>query len=134
MLMRLLQAITFCLMLMAPVGAVAQDRGGLICLVDNKTEIFEGNKYTTEDLNRLRFGVVLDADNGTLSRCSVQSSDGEYTCDTYNIDRTEIAAGFVDIRKYYYFQGQFDLQIFDGERFIENNGRGSIATGLCIPL
>jgi hypothetical protein len=129
----LLKAFIVGFMLAKPLGAVAQDRGGLICLVDNKTDIFEGNKYTNEHLNQSRFSVLLDLDNGTLSRCSVQLSDGEYTCDTYNIDKTEIAAGFVDIRKYYYFQGQFDLQIFDGERFIENNGRGSIATGLCFP-
>ena len=131
--MRLLKAITVGLLLAAPAGAMAQGRGDLICLVDNKTDIFEGIRYTAEDLKKYRFGVLLDLDDGTLSRCSVEAGDGNLTCDIYNIDKTEIAAGFVDIKKYYYFGGQFDLQIFDGERFIENNGRGSIATGLCFP-
>jgi hypothetical protein len=129
---KLFQAALVALMLVPSVG-LAQDRGGLNCLVDNKIDIFEDNKYTAEHLNRYRFSVLLDADNGTVSRCSVQPGDGEFTCDTYNIDKTEITAGFVDIKKYYYFRGQFDLQIFDGESFIENNGRGSIATGLCFP-
>ena len=28
----------------------------------------------------------------------------------------------------------FDLQIFNGSTFVENNGRGSIASGTCYPM
>jgi hypothetical protein len=37
-----------------------------------------------------------------------------------------------EIRKYYVFAGQFDVQLFENSMtFIENNGRGSIAMGKC---
>ena len=35
------------------------------------------------------------------------------------------------IAKYYYFDGQFGVQIFSGLSFIENKGRGDIAFGKC---
>jgi hypothetical protein len=38
---------------------------------------------------------------------------------------------FVGHLKYYYLQGQFDVQVLASGDFVENNGRGSIATGWC---
>jgi len=45
-------------------------------------------------------------------------------------NRTQIG----HIAKYYYFDGQFDVQIFPNLSFIENNGRGDIAFGKCRKL
>jgi len=39
---------------------------------------------------------------------------------------------FASARKLYFFDGQFDLQIFRDGRFVENNGRGTISFGECL--
>jgi len=101
------------------------------CQVHQKIDVLAGNVYTVEQIEAAQFSVRLDTNSQIISRCSYVSSAGRVTCDDYRIDRTEVAAGFVDIVKFYYFRGQFDLQIFDGLNFIENNGRGSITTGNC---
>lgn len=106
----------------------------MACVVTRKLDILSNIEYTAEDLERAKYSVVLAPEANTVSRCSFQESVGEVTCDSYSIDRSEVAAGFVDIKKFYYFAGQFDLQLFDNSSFIENNGRGSVATGICVPL
>ena len=35
----------------------------------------------------------------------------------------------MNVSKYYYFLGQFDVQVFLDGSFIENNGRGALAFG-----
>ena len=52
------------------------------------------------------------------------------TCDTYEVDRVETDR-FTGIAKYYYFRGQFDLQVFPDGAFVENNGRGLVSFGHC---
>ena len=106
----------------------------LICVVNRKFDAQTGENYTPERLEELQFGAIVDLYDQTLSRCSFVQSAGRVTCDTYPIDRMEVAAGYVDIVKYYYFNGHFDLQIFNGSTFVENNGRGSIASGTCYPM
>lgn len=111
--------------------APAYGQQGLNCLVDHKFDAVTGDSYSQEQLEELQFSVRVNLTDETLSRCSFVQSAGRVTCDTYPLDRMEVAAGYVDIVKYYYFRGQFDLQIFDGSSFVENNGRGSIASGNC---
>lgn len=112
-------AVSFCFVAAA---SAATDLG---CIVTRKVDVLNNTEYTTEDLARGKFAVILSEEANTVSRCSFQKSVGEVTCDSYGIDKIEVAPGFVDIKKFYYFAGQFDLQLFGGSSFIENNGRGS---------
>ena len=83
-------------------------------------------------LSKWQFGVKI-LDNGQsaiLSRCSFETAAGAVTCDDYEVDY--IAKDkWVGIKKYYYFSGQFDVQLFADLKFIESNGRGDIAAGSC---
>lgn len=121
-------AVSFCFI--AAAGSATE----LGCIVTRKIDVLNNTEYTAEDLARGKFAVILSEEANTVSRCSFQKSVGEVTCDSYGIDKIEVAPGFVDIKKFYYFAGQFDLQLFGGSSFIENNGRGSIATGTCVPM
>lgn len=103
----------------------------MLCRVYQKIDVLAGYAYTPEQVEAWQPSVRLNTNSQTISRCSFSSSAGTVTCDDYRIDRIEAASGFVDIVKFYYFAGQFDLQIFDGLKFIENNGRGAIAIGNC---
>jgi hypothetical protein len=90
-------------------------------------------RYTEEQLRQLQFAVIVRdrGDDGTeVGRCSFISTEGRVTCDFYKIDfvSRDSATGH---RKYYYLRGQFDVQVFGSGDFVENNGRGSIATGRC---
>ena len=51
---------------------------------------------------------------------------GKFTCDEYKVDRIEKSFLFEsEIRKYYVFASQFDVQLFENSMtFIENDGRG----------
>lgn len=91
-----------------------------------------GNIYTQDMIDKYQYSVnVMDVGNeAILERCSYSSSADAITCDSYNVDRIE-RDNYVDVVKYYYFQGQFDMQIIGGSLFIENNGRGGIAFGNC---
>ena len=91
-----------------------------------------GNVYTQEMIDKYKYSVnVLDmGDTAILERCSYSSSEGEVTCDSYEADYIQRDA-YVDIVKYYYFSGQFDVQIINDSLFVENNGRGGIAFGNC---
>ena len=82
--------------------------------------------------------VVEVGSKAKVARCSFSPSEGKVTCDWYEVDRVEVAPrgplGLVNIRKYYVFRQQFDVQVFyDGKErtVIENNGRGGIAWGTC---
>ena len=85
------------------------------------------HNYTAADLNKWQFSVrVKDyGDKAILSRCSFSSSAGRVTCDDYEatLVNSDPTAGH---KKYYYFRGHFDVQIFANLDFVENNGRGSI--------
>lgn len=76
-----------------------------------------------------------------LSRCSFSMIEGKRTCDVYAIEkyvRTKLLAGLGFIDKFYYFHGQYDVQLFIGTgveiSYIENNGRGTIYRGDCVKL
>lgn len=89
-------------------------------------------EYTTDHILKEQPSVRI-IENGSdtyISRCSFVQSKSKVTCDRYKVDRVETDS-FVKHKKYYYFNGQFDVQIFSNLEFLENNGRGNISFGKC---
>ena len=89
-------------------------------------------EYNQEHLRQYDYSVRI-ADLGetaTVSRCSYTPSEARITCDRYEIDKI-VSDEWVNIKKYYHFQSQFDVQLYANLRFVENNGRGGIAYGTC---
>lgn len=96
------------------------------CKVDKKLGF--NREYSKENINKYKYSLIireLNSGETVLSRC-----DAKAPCDEYKVDRTEFSPQ-VKIIKYYYFRGQFDVQIFGDGRFIENNGRGTLSFGQC---
>ena len=99
--------------------------------------------YTPEHLKRFQFGVVIEFDehlddgykNAVISRCGYSYSADMVTCDKYDIDFADkhfLTNKIHYILKFYHFSSHFDVQLFSNNTFIENNGRGSIASGKCV--
>lgn len=83
------------------------------------------------ELKKWQFSVKIhDSTKPELERCSLVTSHNRITCDKYIVDKVEFDK-FVGIKKFYYFKGQFDVQLYPDMSFIENNGRGSISFGKC---
>ena len=83
------------------------------------------------DLEKLKFSVrIHDISKPELERCSLVTGQNKVTCDKYLVDKVETDK-YVGIKKFYYFKGQFDVQLYPDLRFIENNGRGVISYGKC---
>ncbi len=76
---------------------------------------------------------IKDTPKSELERCSFTPSQNRVTCDRYTVDRVETDK-FVGIKKFYYFNGQFDVQLYPDMKFVENNGRGGISYGTCEKL
>lgn len=74
--------------------------------------------------------VIHDRQETSLERCSFVPSRGQVTCDTYVVDHVEYDEN-VDLKKFYVFKSQFDVQLFPDLTFVENNGRGGISFGSC---
>lgn len=104
----------------------------LLCVVEKKLD--SERIYSQADLNRFQFHVELlsEDDHVTLRRCSFAPSHGRVTCDDYTADHV-VRDPIPGIQKFYHFRSQFDVQVFSSGSFIENNGRGSIAFGSCVP-
>lgn len=111
----------------------------LYCLVSAKvTTSIPGKdgyfiRYTDEQLSKAQHSVIVRerGDAGSeVGRCSFDAGAGLVTCDFYKVDFVARDA-YVGHLKYYYLDGQFDVQVFASGDFVENNGRGSIATGRC---
>ena len=99
----------------------------LECLVDRKID--RQTEYSRSRIDEMRWSVVIrhyGQEYATISRC-----DSKAPCDEYRVDHFEFTKN-VNVSKYYYFQGQFDVQVFGDGRFIENNGRGTMAFGKCL--
>ena len=120
-------------------GASQAISSELYCLVSAKvtTSMPEQDgyfiRYTEEQLSQSQYSVIVRdrGDAGSeVGRCSFEAGAGRVTCDFYKVDFVARDA-FVGHLKYYYLQGQFDVQVFASGDFVENNGRGSIATGKC---
>ena len=102
------------------------------CTVEHRFS--EDRRSPPAELQRLKLTAELDegnAGNGAvMSRCSFAPSVSKVTCDRYPVDHIAHDT-LIDAKKFYVFRSQFDLQIFSSLRFVENNGRGGIATGTC---
>jgi hypothetical protein len=86
------------------------------------------------ELKKWKFSVKIhDNSKPELERCSFIPSQNKVTCDRYTVDRVEVDK-FVGIKKFYYFTGQFDVQLYPDMKFVENNGRGGISYGMCEKL
>lgn len=89
--------------------------------------------YTEAQLRKEDPSLLIEEDGGAafVSRCSpAPSQGGRTTCDRYKADRVELDEN-VKIKKFYFFNSQFDVQLYPDLKVIENNGRGGIAFGRC---
>jgi hypothetical protein len=118
---------TVALLLLAPAHSSALE---LVCRVTRKID--SERVYTERQLRDGQFSVriVEESSGAKLSRCSYAPSQNRVTCDAYVVDRVEKDAN-VDIKKFYVFGGQFDVQVFADLSYVENNGRGGISFGTC---
>ena len=100
------------------------------CPVTSKLES-DGFVYGEERLQSMQASVVIhDGVQPALERCSYAPSQGRVTCDRYPVDHVAYDEN-VDLKKFYVFSSQFDVQLFSNLRFVENNGRGGISFGTC---
>lgn len=124
-----------------------QSRGGLaailIFLIVNSAQASEyncpvtkkfdpENTYTTEMIEKYQYMVKINQFSHAtyIARCSYSTSQGEITCDVYQPDHV-VTDDRIGAKKFYFFDSQFDVQLFPDFTFVENNGRGSIAYGKC---
>ena len=92
------------------------------------------NIVSESELKKWMFSIkIYDTTKPELERCSFSLSQNKVTCDKYQVDRVEVDK-WVGIKKFYFFKGQFDVQLFPDMSFIENNGRGGISYGKCEKL
>ena len=133
--MRFIYEMNFCsvlmslgfLLLITMTQAQATVTYELECFVDRKLD--RQKEYSRDRIDEMRWSVIIrhhDERYATISRC-----DSKAPCDEYRVDHMEFTKN-VNVSKYYYFQGQFDVQVFGDGRFIENNGRGTMAFGQCL--
>ena len=102
------------------------------CVVTRKIGL--ENIVSDSELKKWKFSVKIhDTTKPELERCSFTPSEKKITCDKFSVDRVEVDK-FVGIKKFYYFTGQFDVQLYPDMKFVENNGRGGISYGKCEKL
>jgi len=102
------------------------------CVVSRKTDF--DNEIPLSIIQKYKYSVkIKDTPKPELERCSFTPSEKKITCDKYSVDRVEVDK-FVGIKKFYYFTGQFDVQLYPDMKFVENNGRGGISYGKCEKL
>ncbi len=73
---------------------------------------------------------IVEGSTVIIQRCSTPYVQNSSQCDSYEADRVEYDSN-VQIRKYYVFKPQYDIQIFSDMSFIDNNGRGGFLVGTC---
>ncbi len=108
---------------------------GLRCRFTEKFESFDGHRYNSEQLSKMQPSVQIVEKGGvtTVSRCSIAPSKSKVTCDDYPVDKIEVDTA-MGIKKFYSFRSQFDVQLWPDGKVLENNGRGGLATGRCLPI
>jgi nitrous oxide reductase len=104
------------------------------CYVDKKYAADLSVIQSKDEVEKYKFKITIrEGAKVTLDRCSFAPSQNAITCDSYEADRVEFTnTQFVKIKKFYVTRSQYDVQIFENLTFVENNGRGSIASGKCI--
>lgn len=89
------------------------------------------NSVTKQSQNKLR---IIDGDSVILERCMFIESQNKYNCIPFEIDVVS-KDKYIESRKYYNTRTQYDIQLLtlQSEKiiYVENNGRGGIATGFC---
>ena len=107
-------------------------------------------EYKEDYFEKYKMSMTLEdsQEKAFITRCSFEPSKGKETCDKLEVDKIVQSKvyravtpsenpdepgvfKYVYIKKYYYFYGQFDFQVFPDLGFIENNGRGGIVFGKC---
>ncbi len=103
------------------------------CKVDKKYAADLSVIQSKEEVEKYKFKITIkEGVKVTLERCSFAPSQNAVTCDYYEPDRVEFTnTQYVMIKKFYVTRSQYDVQIFENLTFVENNGRGSIASGKC---
>lgn len=102
------------------------------CKVSRK--IGPENIMSNTELKKWKFSIrIHDTPKPELERCSFDTGKDRVTCDKYSVDRVEFDRN-VNIKKFYHYSSQFDVQLYPDMRFVENNGRGGISYGSCVKL
>jgi hypothetical protein len=92
------------------------------------------NVVSESELKKWQFSIKIhDNVKPELERCSFAPSQNTVTCDKYAVDKVEVDK-FIGVKKFYYFRGQFDVQLYQDMAFVENNGRSGISFGKCKTL
>jgi len=92
------------------------------------------NIVSESELKKWKFSIkIYDTTKPELERCSYSTGVNKVTCDKHLVDKVE-TDNYVNIKKFYNFRSQFDVQLFPDMTFIENNGRGGISYGKCEKL
>ena len=104
------------------------------CKVDKKYAADLSKIQSKEEIDLYKFKLTIkESPKVTIDRCSFAPSQNAVTCDILEPDRVEFTnTQYVKIKKFYLTKSQYDVQIFENLTFVENNGRGSIASGKCI--
>ena len=93
-----------------------------------------GKLITDSDSDFVRkhkpYTKVIEGSRIVVQRCSLPLLPTSAPCDTYEVDKIEYDSN-VQIRKYYIFKSQYDIQIFSDMTYVENNGRGGLLIGSC---
>lgn len=103
------------------------------CKVDKKYAADLSKIQSKEEIDYYKFKLTIkESPKITIDRCSFAPSQNAVTCDILEPDRVEFTnTQYVKIKKFYVTKSQYDVQIFENLSFVENNGRGSIASGKC---
>ena len=104
------------------------------CKVDKKYAADLSVIQSKDAIEKFKFKITIkESAKVTIDRCSFAPSQNAVTCDILEPDRVEFTnSQFVKIKKFYVTKSQYDFQIFENLTFVENNGRGGIASGKCI--
>jgi hypothetical protein len=113
------------------VAALSASAAEYNCSVNRKVDY--DREYSADHIKRFQFTNRIEekGEGVWVSRCSFDSSASKVTCNRHKIDRVVIDP-HVQIKKFYVFSSQFDLQLYPDLSYVENNGRGSISYGKCV--
>lgn len=100
------------------------------CYVD--TKVSKEKQYKKEEIDKYSPVISIQEDDKytIISRCSFFEMYKRNACYSYIVD-TIVVNDKRKMRKYYIYKTQYDIQIFNDKRFVENNGMGLINFGEC---
>ena len=88
--------------------------------------------YSSEEIKEGQFSTRLKElpDGFSLFRCAFSHFAGKVDCTRYKVDRVEVNQD-LQVKKYYAFGSQFNLQIFSDLKSVEDDGVGGLQYGKC---